>query len=46
MVLRAARRQVYAVCTPESPAARKPAFGLDPKVAAGPPEDVVKVKRS
>jgi excinuclease ABC subunit A len=27
-------------------AARKPALGLDPRVAAGMPEDVVKVKRS
>jgi excinuclease ABC subunit A len=27
-------------------AARKPALGLDPRVAAGTPEDVVKVKRS
>ena len=26
-------------------AARKPALGLDPRVAAGTPEDVVKVKR-
>jgi hypothetical protein len=27
-------------------AARKPALGLDPRVAAGPPEAVVKEKRS
>ena len=27
-------------------AARKPALGLDPRVAAGTPEDVVKAKRS
>lgn len=27
-------------------AARKPALGLDPRVAAGTPEDIVKMKRS
>jgi hypothetical protein len=27
-------------------AARKPALGLDPRVAAGPPEEIVREKRS
>jgi excinuclease ABC subunit A len=42
----AARRQVYAACAPKCPAGRKLALGLDPRVAAGAPEEVVKEKRS